>query len=415
MPKPAVEIHNISKKFELGLVGAGTVRESISKFFSRKKYPNAYAKDDKEFWALKDVSFEVNPGEVVGLIGKNGAGKSTLLKVISKITQPTSGEIKLRGRVASLLEVGTGFHPELTGRENIFLNGSILGMSRKEIKSKFDEIVDFSGVEKFIDTPVKRFSSGMYVRLAFSVAAHLEPEILVVDEVLAVGDTEFQKKCIGKMDDVSKTGKTILFVSHNMSILSSLCDTGILLEKGSVVFQGSMEESIDRYLDQSSQASQHEVHFEEDPKRDIWISTLSIWSNGEIADNIFMGDHLSLKVAFQAKFEVNNLSIGFSIKTMKDVFVLNANNLYQPSEGFSQSLQFGAINCDLGQVPLMPGKYKVDVALGHSSQDLQILTDAIYFEVIEKDIWNQGKTPGKRGLIWWKTNFQLEGVPSRAT
>ena len=206
----------------------------------------------EEFWALQDVSFEIKRGEVVGIIGRNGAGKSTLLKILSRITEPTRGRITLRGRVASLLEVGTGFHPELTGRENIFLNGAILGMSRAEIRTKFDEIVAFAEVEKFLDTPVKRYSSGMYVRLAFAVAAHLEPEILVVDEVLAVGDVAFQKKCLGKMQEVSRGGRTVLFVSHQMATMQNLCTHGILMAHGRTVFNGSIEEAVRRYLTQSS-------------------------------------------------------------------------------------------------------------------------------------------------------------------
>jgi lipopolysaccharide transport system ATP-binding protein len=202
----------------------------------------------ENFWALKDLSFEVKQGEVVGIIGRNGAGKSTLLKILSRITEPTEGRIRIKGRVASLLEVGTGFHPELTGRENIYLNGSILGMSRAEIKAKFDEIVAFSEVEKFLDTPVKRYSSGMYVRLAFAVAAHLEPEILIVDEVLAVGDAEFQKKCLGKMHDVATGGRTVLFVSHNMQAVSVLCSRGLFLSGGSIAYAGTIQETIDRYL-----------------------------------------------------------------------------------------------------------------------------------------------------------------------
>jgi lipopolysaccharide transport system ATP-binding protein len=206
----------------------------------------------EDFWALKDVSFDVEPGEVVGIIGRNGAGKSTLLKVLSRITEPTTGRVTLRGRVASLLEVGTGFHPELTGRENIFLNGAILGMTRNEIRRKFDEIVDFAEVETFLDTPVKRYSSGMYVRLAFAVAAHLEPEILIVDEVLAVGDAEFQKKCLGKMGDVAKGGRTVLFVSHNLSAISSLCGTAILLQNGGISFKGTVSEAIQNYSNRNT-------------------------------------------------------------------------------------------------------------------------------------------------------------------
>ena len=245
MADNAIVVENISKKYHLGLIGGGTLMETLGNRISRKERRNRT--EEKEFWALKDISFNVKKGEVVGVIGKNGAGKSTLLKVISRITQPTGGQIKLNGRVASLLEVGTGFHPELTGRENIFLNGSILGMTRKEIKVKFDEIVDFSGVEKFIDTPVKRYSSGMYVRLAFAVAAHLEPEILIIDEVLAVGDLAFQKKCLGKMDKVAKSGKTVLFVSHNMDSVKALCNRGILLNQGMCTYMGTAQETVDRY------------------------------------------------------------------------------------------------------------------------------------------------------------------------
>jgi len=214
----------------------------------------------ENFWALKDVSFEIKQGEVVGIIGRNGAGKSTLLKILSRITEPTEGRIRIRGRVASLLEVGTGFHPELTGRENIFLNGAILGMSRLEIKAKFDEIVAFAEVERFLDTPVKRYSSGMYVRLAFAVAAHLEPEILIVDEVLAVGDTEFQKKCLGKMEDVSHSGRTVIFVSHNMAAITSLTGTSALLQSGNCVFFGETQEAVGKYLSSmQSQESRYEA------------------------------------------------------------------------------------------------------------------------------------------------------------
>ena len=229
--------------------------------------------DIEEFWALKDVSFEINRGDAVGIIGRNGAGKSTLLKVLSRITEPTTGRITLNGRVASLLEVGTGFHPELSGRENIFLNGAILGMSRAEIKSKFDEIVDFSGVEKFLDTPVKRYSSGMYVRLAFSVAAHLEPEILVVDEVLAVGDAEFQKKCLGKMNDVSKKqGRTVLFVSHNMSAIKQLCTSAILMQNGSIVCASSVQKTIEEYLKSNDSIKAYKVP--DNPERPAQILEL---------------------------------------------------------------------------------------------------------------------------------------------
>lgn len=244
--KPILEIQNISKKYRIRHLDGGylSLRERLQNAFKFEK------SEIEDFWALKDVTFDVQSGDCIGIIGRNGAGKSTLLKILSKITPPTSGRIISRGRIASLLEVGTGFHPELTGRENIFLNGSLLGMKRKEIGSKFDEIVDFSGVEKFLDTPLKHYSSGMQLRLAFAVAAFLEPEILIIDEVLAVGDAEFQKKCMGKMADVTRSGRTILFVSHNLQALSSLCKSGIYLKNGQIETIDDINKSIERYLNE---------------------------------------------------------------------------------------------------------------------------------------------------------------------
>ena len=256
----AIQVDNVSKAYQLGEMGTGTLAWDIQRWYARmrgKEDPFMMVGETNDrtikgssdiIWSLKDISFQVQQGEAIGMIGRNGAGKSTLLKLLSRVTAPTSGKINLRGRVASLLEVGTGFHPELTGRENIFLNGAILGMRKQEIKSKFDEIVEFSGVQRYIDTPVKRYSSGMYVRLAFAVAAHLESEILIIDEVLAVGDAEFQKKCLGKMDDVSKgEGRTIFFVSHNMTAINSLCKRVIYLKNGMMVEQGETEKIIHKY------------------------------------------------------------------------------------------------------------------------------------------------------------------------
>lgn len=257
----ALKAENISKQYRLGQVGTGTLSHDLNRFWHQirgKEDPylkigesnDRSKKGESEYvWSLKDINFEIEQGDAVGIIGKNGAGKSTLLKLLSKVTKPTTGKIYTKGRIASLLEVGTGFHPEMTGRENVYLNGAILGMTRKEITRKFDEIVDFSGVERYIDTPVKRYSSGMYVRLAFAVAAHLESEILIVDEVLAVGDNEFQKKCLGKMDQVNQgEGRTVLFVSHNMGTISSLCKNTILLKNGGLVNFGQTHKIIDQYL-----------------------------------------------------------------------------------------------------------------------------------------------------------------------
>ena len=261
MSNIVIEFNNVGKQYILGTIGTGTLSQDLNRWWANirgKEDPylkigetnDRTQKGDSRFvWALRDINFKVEQGDVVGIIGKNGAGKSTLLKILSRVTSPTIGDIKIKGRIASLLEVGTGFHPEMTGRENIFMNGSIMGMTKEEIRSKFDEIVDFAGVAKYVDTPVKRYSSGMMVRLGFAIAAHLEPEILVVDEVLAVGDAEFQKKAIGKMQNVSKgEGRTVLFVSHNMAAVKSLCTRGIVLENGQTAFQGNIDESLRYYL-----------------------------------------------------------------------------------------------------------------------------------------------------------------------
>jgi lipopolysaccharide transport system ATP-binding protein len=278
MSETVIQVHSLSKQYRLGEVGTGTLSHDLKRWWYRvrgKEDPflkvgeindRTVSGTSEYVWALRDINFEVKQGDILGIIGRNGAGKSTLLKILSKTTAPTSGEIKIRGRTASLLEVGTGFHPELTGRENIFLNGAIMGMTKKEIAKKFDEIVDFAGVERYVDTPVKRYSSGMYVRLAFAVAAHLEPEILIVDEVLAVGDVEFQKKCLGKMKDVSaKEGRTVLFVSHNMNAIKNLCNSALFLEKGLVKQTGLLQDVIKNYLSLGTQNAEYAslIHYDE--------------------------------------------------------------------------------------------------------------------------------------------------------
>ena len=330
----------------------------------------APATTEEDFWALKDVSFEIKQGEVVGIIGRNGAGKSTLLKILSRITEPTKGRITLRGRVASLLEVGTGFHPELTGRENIFLNGAILGMTRAEVRSKFDEIVAFAEVEKFLDTPVKRYSSGMYVRLAFAVAAHLEPEILVVDEVLAVGDAEFQKKCLGKMQDVSRVGRTVLFVSHNMAAMKSLTTRGIVLNNGSIAFMGSSDKAIEYYaklstrseMDQSAKSWGHGTH--------TAIRAVRLLDAAGRPTMIYQpGRHLKLEIDFETdgspglsieillldaantriglaslhQFHARSLPSGPGIYT----FIFNLNPLWLASGAYSVDAMTSVVNCKL--------------------------------------------------------------------
>lgn len=319
-----IKAENIGKKYLLNhQSGNAGYRKFSDTLVNAAKAPfqwmkkGAGAADEKtsveEFWALKDVSFEVKRGEVVGIIGRNGAGKSTLLKVLSRITEPTKGRITLDGRVASLLEVGTGFHPELTGRENVFLNGAILGMTRAEISSKFDEIVAFAEIEKFLDTPVKRYSSGMYVRLAFAVAAHLDPEILIVDEVLAVGDAQFQAKCLGKMQDVARGGgRTVLFVSHNMGAVKSLCQTGILLKNGAVLARGPMDGVIDEYLAQSPAMSDFHVnaaaasHILSCEMRDL---------NGGATTSLFTNDAFQVVIRYRNCRKLSGVRVGFNICT----------------------------------------------------------------------------------------------------
>ncbi len=290
MSKVVIKAENISKQYRLGLVGTGTVKDDMKRWWYNlrgKEDPflkigeanDRSSKGESDYvWSLRDINFEINQGDSVGIIGRNGAGKSTLLKILSQVTQPTTGKIYTKGRIASLLEVGTGFHPEMTGRENIYLNGAILGMRKHEITKKFDEIVAFSGVERYIDTPVKRYSSGMYVRLAFAVAAHLESEILIVDEVLAVGDAEFQKKCLGKMNDVSKgEGRTVLFVSHNLDAVKKLCNKGLLLHNGKLIHDGNIDSTLDSYLlNYSSAQNQMSISFEVDESKEAQVLKVAL-------------------------------------------------------------------------------------------------------------------------------------------
>jgi lipopolysaccharide transport system ATP-binding protein len=321
-----IKVENISKQYRLGDVGTGALAHDVNKWWHKVRgKENPYLKigeandratkgESDYVWALKDINFEVKQGEVLGIIGRNGAGKSTLLKILSKTTTPTTGSIKIKGRIASLLEVGTGFHPELSGRENIFLNGAILGMTKQEIKSKFDEIVDFAGVERYIDTPVKRYSSGMYVRLAFGVAAHLEPEILIVDEVLAVGDAEFQKKALGKMKEVSeKGGRTVLFVSHNMGAISTLCNSALILQNGEKGFYGFTQEAVKRYMNQNNfNLTNDKIHNEiSQLPEDKDFELLHFEIKQEETNGIDVYADKAIEVTFN--YKVKNKSIGLRV------------------------------------------------------------------------------------------------------
>ena len=329
MPLAVIQVDKLSKQYRLGEVGTGTIRHDLNRLWYKargKEDPYRRIGDENDrslkgsdyVWALKEVSFNVNHGDIIGIIGRNGAGKSTLLKILSRTTAPTSGSVKVKGRIASLLEVGTGFNPELTGRDNIYLNGAILGMTRREIDRKFDEIVAFAGVERYVDTPVKRYSSGMYVRLAFGVAAHLEPEILVVDEVLAVGDAEFQKKALGKMQDISRgEGRTVLFVSHNMGSVNQLCNRGIVLDRGRIIFDGGTREAIQRYNLLGVRAGTYTGPETSDKK--MWFKSIRITNNrGEAAGDIFHDQEIVIEYTIGSNLPLDSHSYNLFLMILND-------------------------------------------------------------------------------------------------
>lgn len=350
MSNIAIQVENLSKAYQLGEIGTGTISRDIERWWAKmrgKEDPflrigetndrTAKSSENDVVWSLKDINFEIEQGQAVGIIGRNGAGKSTLLKILSRVTSPTTGSIKLKGRVASLLEVGTGFHPELTGRENIFLNGAILGMRKAEIIRKFDEIVDFAGVERYIDTPVKRYSSGMYVRLAFAVAAHLESEILIVDEVLAVGDAEFQKKCLGKMGDVSsKEGRTVLFVSHNMGAVKSLCQTGILLKNGEVDKYEGIDVVINNYLKLKSKNNNFKTV---QGTQQIKIENLLFLNNSKIElTELILNEEVIIEMHCIAFEKLKNIEFAVCFNNQQEVRVLS---IWSAFEGKSYNVENG--------------------------------------------------------------------------
>ncbi|MCK8141933.1 ABC transporter ATP-binding protein [Flavobacterium sp. I-SCBP12n] len=383
-----LKAENISKQYRLGQVGTGTLSHDLNRWWHQiRGKENPYLKigdvNDRStkgnsdyVWALQDINFEVKRGEVLGIIGKNGAGKSTLLKILSKVTAPTTGSIKSRGRIASLLEVGTGFNGEMTGRENIFLNGAILGMTKKEIASKLEEIIDFSGCERYIDTPVKRYSSGMTVRLAFAVAAFLEPEILVIDEVLAVGDAEFQKKAIGKMQDISREGgRTVLFVSHNMAAVKNLCTRGIVLEHGKVVFEGGIEEALDLYQ-----------HDNDADLIDTFVGKKVIRKAVLNTKNNILKYNTEFKIElyFESSVLIKNLVFGIVIKDVNNVPLIGINNKhYLKEKVHNKDIYRGKISIVIDKIKLFPGNYSIDLYLGDSITDIENHQEAIRFIVSE--------------------------------
>jgi lipopolysaccharide transport system ATP-binding protein len=399
--RPIIRVEGLGKQFHIGARQApyNTLRESIVRAAQApfRLFERGGKSEDRAIWALKDVSFEVMPGEVIGIIGRNGAGKSTLLKILSRITEPTTGQVDLYGRVGSLLEIGTGFHGELTGRENIYLNGAILGMKFGEIDRKFDEIVAFAEVEKFIDTPVKHYSSGMYMRLAFAVAAHLEPEILIVDEVLAVGDSSFTKKCLGKMDDVAKQGRTVLFVSHAMSAVQNLCGSAMVLTQGQIKFYGETERAIKQYLaDGESQVGVCDLSTIQNRNGLGKMYLTKFWvedSGGVQVATIASGESCSLVVEYVSVEECLRRDVFFSITihtlTGMPVSTINTTLLGQ---NFETAPPIGRIRFEIPRLPLTAGRYFVDLTLAtHNGYEMMdAIKSAAGFDVSDGDFYGSG-------------------------
>jgi len=393
MEEPIIKVTNISKRYNIthqkgGYVALRDVLTNVAKspfkFFKHKTKKIIRKEGKEEFWALKNINFEVKKGEVIGIIGANGAGKSTLLKILSQITPPTTGEIRLNGKVGSLLEVGTGFHPELTGRENIMLNGAILGMSKKEIIKKFNDIVEFAGIDKFLDTPVKRYSSGMYVRLAFSVAAHMEPDILIIDEVLAVGDAEFQKKCLGKMNDITKKeGRTILFVSHNLAAIQNLCKRCILLKNGKIETIGETKNTIDKYLNIKSNLINTPLRnrLDRQGEGNIRFTDIKI-TNSEGLETIKSGDKLTIKLKYRSNFEKDIEDIRISAvlynNNEKPIFRLDSDLTKKTIKKMKPN---GEILCETSRINLGTGIYYFNLAIENHYKLQDYISHAFTLEI----------------------------------
>ena len=404
----AIEFNHVGKQYRLGLVSTGTISHDLNRWWQtailRKEDPylkigsvnDRTQKADSDYvWALRDIDFKVEQGDVVGIIGKNGAGKSTLLKLLSKVTAPTVGTIRARGRIASLLEVGTGFHQEMTGRENIYMNGAILGMTKREIAAKLDEIVDFSGCERYLDTPVKRYSSGMMVRLGFAVAAHLDPEILVVDEVLAVGDAEFQKKAIGKMQDVSKgEGRTVLFVSHNMASVKQLCKSGVLLENGMVKHVGDISSTIEQYLTSKVQLYDNLMdRFEGRTLPQMYVEDVRFTSkDGNVIDNTLSGEKLNVEVIVCSELK-DNFDVNIGVYNSMGEKILHLSTEYVGVQPIFLDDKRVKIVFTYDRVPLPEGLYTFNVTLWSRGKRYDWVSDNVQLQVSGGDYYKCGKIP----------------------
>ena len=405
MSDVAIRVEGLGKRYRIGSGPTepyGSLRDSLMRSVKaplQRLRGGGGGSAQRDVWALKDVSFEVKHGEAVGIIGRNGAGKSTLLKLLSRITEPTAGKAEVHGRVGSLLEVGTGFHAELTGRENIYLNGAVMGMSRADIRRRFDEIVDFSGVETYLDTPVKRYSSGMYMRLAFAVAAHLEPDVLVVDEVLAVGDAEFQKKCLGKMEDVAKGGRTVLFVSHSMVAIESLCQRGIVIEQGHMQFDGTGTEAISQYL---TKGALHTGPLNNRAGRkgsgDVRVTAIDVCDfQGNIISAASSGQDISIRLHFQRKSGavVKRINASIQVKTQLNVPVFLQHNRMNGTDFGILPLD-GTIVCRIPQLPLPAASYHIGYSLladNGRGEFLDYIDDAVELTVVDGNLFGSGEVP----------------------
>ena len=420
MSNYAIRIENLGKLYKIGKYQGRyrSLRESLQGALTApiRRLRSSLSSEEKliqenSIWALKDVSFEIEHGDVVGIIGRNGAGKSTLLKILARITEPTAGAVRLRGRVGSLLEVGTGFHPELTGRENIFLNGAILGMSRKEIQRKFDEIVDFAEVEQFIDTPAKHYSSGMYMRLAFAVAAHLEPEILLVDEVLAVGDAEFQKKCLGKMGEVAKEGRTILFVSHNMAAILNLCPKSILIEKGKLAIFENSRSVVGKYNSNKVENVSENLNQYRPAGMMPLIQMLKLYGDDGTARSTFpLGSNINLDVQFQMPENVSLSKPVLGVVIKNDIYgTVGGVNMRMTGYKYPKKEYNSAIiKCRLSNIPLLQGEYSVDLWLGDDLSDLDAIFGYLHFSINETDLYGSGKLPhAQLGVIYFNPQWEI--------
>jgi lipopolysaccharide transport system ATP-binding protein len=410
--RPIIKIQDVSKRYWLrqrehySMLRDRIVscyRAPVRALLGRFRQGGETQNEPPSVWALEHVSVEVQPGEVLGIIGRNGAGKSTLLKILSRITEPTSGRIQLYGRVGSLLEVGTGFHQELTGRENIFLSGAILGMRRSEIARKFDEIVAFAEVEEFIDVPVKHYSSGMYTRLAFAVAAHLEPEVLLVDEILAVGDIAFQKKCLGKMGDVARQGRTVFFISHNLPSIEALCSRCLFFSRGRLAGDGPVAEVLFRYMTAELEPGRGSCALSAHAGRRngsvAIMRAVTLSENHSHPSAAFkMGERLAVSVSFSSQRAFTPV-LNVTIKNIQGLSIIRANNLFIGGFDFVERKNSGIITCTFDKLPLLPGRYVIDLSLGDGFRDLDTVSDAITFEVLPADVFGTGKLPPQGSAV----------------